>query len=33
MKADGKESNRLTEISEYIGNRRKLEGSNSIPVG
>jgi hypothetical protein len=33
VKADGKQSNWFTEISDYIGNRRELEDSESVPVG
>jgi hypothetical protein len=33
MKAGGRKSNRLAEISEYIGNRRKPEDSKSVPIG
>jgi hypothetical protein len=31
--AGGKQSNRLTEISSYIGNRRKMQASKSVPIG
>jgi hypothetical protein len=33
MKVGGKQSNRLVEISDYIGNRREMEDSKSVPVG
>jgi hypothetical protein len=33
MKASGKQSNWLPEISDYIGNKREMEDSKSGPVG
>jgi hypothetical protein len=33
MKAGGKQSNRLAEILDYIGKRREMEDSNSVPDG
>jgi hypothetical protein len=33
MKAGGKQSNQLAEISDYIGNRREIEDSKSVPIG
>jgi hypothetical protein len=33
VKGDGKQSNWLAEISDYIGNRREMEDSKSVPVG
>jgi hypothetical protein len=32
MKADGKQGNRLTEISDYIGNRREMKDRKLVPV-
>jgi hypothetical protein len=32
VKAGGKHSNRLAEISDYIGNRREMEDRKSVPV-
>jgi hypothetical protein len=32
VKAGGKKSNRLAEISDYIRNK-KMEGSKSVPIG
>jgi hypothetical protein len=33
MKADGKQSNQLAEILDYIRNRREMEDGNSVPIG
>jgi hypothetical protein len=33
MKACRKQNNRLADISDYIGNRREMEDSKSVPVG
>jgi hypothetical protein len=33
MRAGGKQSNRLAEISVYIGNRMEIEDSKSVPIG
>jgi hypothetical protein len=33
VKAGGKQNSRLAEISDYIGSRREMEDSKSVPVG
>jgi hypothetical protein len=33
LEAGGKQSNRLAEISVYVGNRRKMEDRKSVPFG
>jgi hypothetical protein len=33
MKAGGKQSNQLSETSNYTGNRREMEDSKSVPFG
>jgi hypothetical protein len=33
VKAGGKQRNRFAEIPDYIGNRREMEDSKSVPVG
>jgi hypothetical protein len=33
VKAGGKQSNRLAKISNYIGHRREVVNSKSVPVG
>jgi hypothetical protein len=33
VKARGKHGNQLAEISGYIGKRREIEGSKSVPAG
>jgi hypothetical protein len=33
MKAGGKQSSRLADISDYIGNSREMEDSNSVLIG
>jgi hypothetical protein len=33
VKSSGKQSNQLTEISDYIGNRKEMEDSKSVLVG
>jgi hypothetical protein len=31
MRAGGKQSNQLADISDYMGNRREMEDSKSVP--
>jgi hypothetical protein len=33
LEAGGKESNRLAEISDYVGNRWEMDDSTSVPFG
>jgi hypothetical protein len=33
VKVGGNQSNRFAEISDYIGNRREMKDSKSVPVG
>jgi hypothetical protein len=32
VKAGGKQRNRLAKMSDYVGNRREIEESNSVPL-
>jgi hypothetical protein len=32
-KANGMQSNQLAEISDYVGNRREMKDSKTVPVG
>jgi hypothetical protein len=33
MKAGGKQSNQLADILDYVGNRREMHDSQSVPTG